>query len=251
MKKKLKAASIASILIACSSSSTVSAALLNTSILKFESGFSTLPPDSSSVTYINAGSYFSMDSNDDGIITPLENIAIKMNDGLSLGNTQSASGSHLGLPDCIPDQISCNDTTPSSEAPGIDTPWSFLGSTGMSLTVSPTNVLSATENTATVDFSGWAMTWGGLATNIGLGSGAWLGNPDGVATVVCGVDCGDGDTFTLEYSATILPGDPSSLGGVKYALHLEGAVSAVPVPPALWLFASGLLSLFSFRLRKK
>lgn len=48
---------------------------------------------------------------------------------------------------------------------------------------------------------------------------------------------------TLNHFATVPIGDPSGTGGVSYALHLEGTISAVPVPVAMWLFGSGLLGL--------
>lgn len=94
----------------------------------------------------------------------------------------------------------------------------------------------------------------GPATTIALGSGAWLGGgaaADGVAQVICGIDCGNGDIYTLTYSATVLEGSPSNFGGSQYLLSLTGTVSAVPVPAAIWLFGSGLLGLVGVARRRK
>jgi len=68
------------------------------------------------------------------------------NQGLILGTVQTPSGSHSGAPD-------------GSESPTIDNPWIFFGNTGMSGNQSPSNVLTASGNTATVDFSGWYVAW--------------------------------------------------------------------------------------------
>jgi hypothetical protein len=157
--------------------------------------------------------------------------------GIVLGTTQSAAGDHLGPID-------------GTESPNIDQPWVFSGGTGMHSTLSPTNVLSASGNTASVDFSGWHWAWDGIIGGVPMGGGAWDGNPNGVALITCGVDCGSGDTYTLHYSATIPAGDPSGLGGYQYRLTLQGTVSAVPVPAAIWLLGSGMLGLIGFARRK-
>lgn len=83
-----------------------------------------------------------------------------------------------------------------------------------------------------------------------MGGGAWNGNPNGVALITCGVNCGNGDTYRLNYSATIPAGDPSSLGGYQYQLTLQGTVSTVPLPAAIWLLGSGILGLIGFAYRK-
>ena len=164
------------------------------------------------------------------------------NNGIVLGTAQAATGSHSGAPN-------------GSESPNIDMPWSFFGNTGMHQSTAPTGVL--TDNGAgnvTLDFSGWDVTWNGIAS-IPMGSGAHTtssgaANPNGVALVTCGVDCGDGDTYSLEYSATVPLGDPSGFGGVKYRFDATGTISAVPVPAAVWLFGSGLLGLVGVARRK-
>lgn len=167
--------------------------------------------------------------------------SIAGNDGLILGTTQFASGSHSGPPN-------------GTENPGIDQPWLFFGNTGMHFTTAPTNVLSAAGNTADIDFSGWSVTWNSIPT-INMGGGAWGANANGVANVTCGVDCGDGDTYRLLYTATVPLGDPSNFGGVRYRLTLTGTITApvseVPLPAAVWLLGSGLLGLVGVARRKK
>ena len=160
--------------------------------------------------------------------------------GIVTGTAQSASGSHSGAPN-------------GSESPNIDNPWLFFGNTGMHQTTSAANVLTATGNAATIDFSGWSVTWNGIA-DIPMGAGAWGTNAEGVADVTCGVDCGDGDSYTLTYTGRVPAGDPSSFGNVAYRLNLTGTVSApsaIPVPAAVWLFGSGLVGLVGVARRKK
>ncbi len=158
------------------------------------------------------------------------------NNGVVLGTAQAASGSHTGAPN-------------GTENPGIDKPWLFFGNTGLDYTSSPTNVLTAAGNTADVDFSGWTVTWNSIAS-IPMSGGAWGTNASGVANVTCGVDCGNGDTYSLYYTATVPAGSPSGFGGVKYRLNLKGTVSEIPVPAAIWLLGSGLLGLVGVARRK-
>jgi hypothetical protein len=159
--------------------------------------------------------------------------------GIVLGTTQTASGSHPGSID-------------GTESPTIDAPFVFWSGTGMHSTVSPANVLSASGNSAQIDFTGLRWTWNGMYKNDGvpIGGLAWAGNPNGVALVTCGVDCGTGDTYTLSYSATIPVNDPSGFGQVPYRMHLQGTIAAVPVPAAIWLLGSGLVGLIGFGRRR-
>ena len=125
----------------------------------------------------------------------------------------------------------------------------FLASPGMHYTTSPTNVISSGGNTATIDFSGWSWAFSGAAASFNLGSGSWGSNPDGIAEIICNVDCGSGDTYSLFYTATT--GDePNGFDNLKYELYLTGTVSTVPVPAAVWLFGSGLLGLIGVARRK-
>ena len=141
-----------------------------------------------------------------GVPTPITSF-----NGIVLGTTQPASGSHGGAID-------------GTEVPNIDNPWEFFTNTGMSQTTS--SVTIKTDNDAgavTLDFSGWSVTWNGVP-NIALGSGAFAGNAEGTADVTCGNTCENGDTYTLDYSATIPDDGTTNFGGVPYSLHLEGAI---------------------------
>jgi hypothetical protein len=140
--------------------------------------------------------------------------------GLKLGSTQTASGSHSGLPGCTNGVGGCNNP---GENPGIDQPWQFFGNTGMDFTTVATNVSVTSPNTATVNFSGWTVTWNGIPA-ISMGSGAWeAGYTSGQAKVTCQSTCADGENYTLEYLATV-PANSPNFAGVSYHLHLEGKV---------------------------
>lgn len=204
-------------------------------------GVGTAPNLCSYGTTITSGSYFSMDYNDDGIFSSEEGNAISMNEGVFVdGAAQPASGSHTG-------------TVDGTESPSIDNPWNFLANTGMHQSLSPITVVSNDYfGNMALDFSGWSVTWNALPSSIDLGGDAIVGDT-GLATLTCDFDCSDGDRYTLEYTAHVPVDDPSGFGGVYYGLHLEGTVSAVPVPvpAAVWLFGSGLIGLFGFAKRRK
>jgi len=228
---------------------TAEAALTNSSVLSFSPGQVFCPlggtaPNSCVYGVTNVrGSYFGMDMNSDGRITPNEKNAISANEGILIGQSQDASGSHMGAPD-------------GSENPGIDNPWSFFGNTGMHKTVNPIVISAGDDGTgdgiASLDFSGWTVTWNGIpAINMGSGANSLANNPDGIAVLSCELDCSVGELFTLDYSATVPLGDPSNFGGVQYALHLEGVITTVPVPAAIWLFGSGLVGLLVTARRKR
>ncbi len=119
----------------------------------------------------------------------------------------------------------------------------FLAVEGMHYTTAATNVLSASGGSASIDFSGWSWTFNGGAANFNLGSGSWGGNPEGVAQITCNSNCGNGDGYTLYYTATVPADEPNGFANFRYEVTLVGTVSAVPIPAAAWLFASGLLGL--------
>ena len=109
--------------------------------------------------------------------------------------------------------------------------------------------------TGGLNFSGWTRRW--LGYNSPLGSGAWTPSNCSEAQLDCvgqvfsngvanffwsGVY---GDPYELFYTARFDDRDPTGVMNVNYMLHLEGVVlaAAVPLPPAMWLFGSGLLGL--------
>jgi hypothetical protein len=178
------------------------------------------------------GSYFGMDVDASGTFSNSEKFAISMFEGIRIGTIQSASGSHSGLPD-------------GSEMPSIDNPWAFSGQTGMHSTTSAVTEVSP----GVLDFSGWMVNWNGFA--IAMGGDALKGDT-GLASIICTpAPCATGNSFVLDYFAHVQQSDPSAKGGILYTLHLEGQISAVPVPAAVWLFASGLLGLTGMAFRRK
>jgi hypothetical protein len=220
-----------------------SAVLTDGSILSFSAAASgTVQP------VVGTGSWFSMKiSTNTTAFT-----GISSNDGVILGTAQGATGSHDGLPGCTPNS-KCNNSLPLAENPGIDNAWGFFGNTGFHQTTSAASVTAASGSTGNVDFSGWSVTWNGIA-NIPMSGGAFGSTSvytSGIANVSCAVDCNNGDSYTLNYRATVPAGDPSGFGGVNYQVHLEGTIAAVPVPAAVWLFGSGLVGLVGVARRKK
>lgn len=212
------------IFLACSSiSAQIQAALPVDPVLNFDPGV--IEICGTSTPCVKTGSYFGMDTNGNGVVVAPERTALAIHDGLRLSTatihdadaTQPASGSHGGVAD-------------GSETPGIDAPWSFFGNVGMHYTANPAKILSASGNTASIDFSGWGVTWNGIPA-INMGAGTWGTNADGVADLVCGVDCAVGDTFTLDYTATVPANDPSGFQFVKYNLHLIGTIGGFNVAP--------------------
>jgi len=173
-----------------------------------------------------AGSYFALDGNANGTFDTFEKLMISMHDGLKIGVAQPASGSHTGVAN-------------GTETPGIDNPWNFSGNTGMHQSLSPVTEVAP----GLLDFSGWGITWNAIPIALG-GDQANFPGDSGLATVICDTAaCLVGEGFVLDYTAHVPINDPSNFGRVPYKLHLEGVVSAVPVPAAVWLFGSGLLLL--------
>ena len=165
-----------------------------------------------------------------------------------LNNISFSQISTIGVDGIILGSVQPHDF--SFTGPRIDD-FLFLGSPGMHYTTNPTNVLSASTNMAAVDFSGWSWAFNGGAASFNLGTGSWGSNPDGVAEVICSVDCGDGDSYTLYYTATVPEEEPNGFAGFTYELSLTGTVSAVPIPAGIWLFSTGLLGLIGIARHKK
>ncbi|VAW69622.1 hypothetical protein MNBD_GAMMA09-3373 [hydrothermal vent metagenome] len=184
---------------------------------------------SNAVLNINPGSYFGLDLDGDGQISAQSGTLISQSQGIRVGTAQSI-------------------TVPPASQPSVIDIWQ--GSPGTHWTDSPANILSDNgQGTVTLDLSGLNM-WDGIQ-NIFLGSGAWeTGFTDGIAQLNCNTDCSFGDSYTLSYFATVPTNDPSDFAGMAYTLQLEGRISAVPVPAAVWLFGSGLLGLAGFLRRR-
>lgn len=210
------------------------AALPTDAILNFNPGVTTVtgcllgtapPPCLNTIFDITdiAGSYFAIDGDGDGTFMANEKTAIGKNEGVRIGDIQPASGSHAGSPD-------------GTELPSIDMPWSFFANTGMHQTITPVITVNgddgAGDNTASLDFSGWGLTWAGIP-NIPLGGdSANFPSDTGVAVLNCSSSCGIGDTFSLDYFAHVPLGDPSGFGGVPYTVHLTGVIDpGSPIPP--------------------
>lgn len=208
----------------------VQAALPVDAVLKFNpsqieclGGLGTVPNCSYGMA-VAGGSYFAMDTNGSGVFEQTERTAMENNEGVRLGDVQPATGSHSGTPD-------------GSESSTIDKPWSFFANTGMTRTTSPVVIVNGDDgtgdNTASLDFSGWGVTWNGIS-NIPLGGDSVNFGDTGVAILNCSASCENGESFSLDYFAHIAVGDPSGFGGVFYTVHLEGVIGAgtgTPLPP--------------------
>jgi len=163
-------------------------------------------------------SYFGMDTSGDGVIQDGEKtVLIGTGNGITIGAAQAVGE--------------------------IDQTWSFGGNPGNHFTTQGLTV-TGTGNTAILDMTGWTIFWNGGPTDLGNGL---IGDTGGFASITCATDCTLGDSFVLDYAAQA-PAGPTY--GLLYSLHLEGTISAVPVPAAVWLFGSGLLGLFGFSRRK-
>ncbi len=234
MKKSLSlVGSAIALALSAGVSSNASATLVSNAVLNFSNGVNacqaggTYPNCNYSATTVN-GSYFVMDTNGNGVLEQTERVALaNAGTGITLGTPQARGA--------------------------VDLTWAFGGNPGEHYTqgvngtdTNGISVATASGNTATIDMAGWTVWWGaaGTAGPIDMGAGA-------NAVVTCTVDCGVGDAFTLDYQAIVPSG---GFAGFGYGLHLEGtvaAVSAVPVPAAVWLFGSGLLGLAGVARRKK
>lgn len=213
------------------------AALVNGSILRIDT-----PTNGGGLTQPTNGSYFGMLTDFGLLYTRLVQGA---DGGIVLGTSQDTNGNggHTGVPN-------------GTESGGIDRGWNFFSNTGVHFTSLPTNVLSASGNTASVDFSGWRVNWSTISSiNMGGGTQVYNGttynNGTGIATITCAATCGNGDTYVLDYAAIVPQGDPSNFGGVSYTLRLTGTISAVPIPAAVWLLGSGLIGLVGVARRRK
>jgi len=209
-----------------------SAAAVNTGdILSISSGVNAYDSNGNFIG-VSSGSWFAMDANDNFKISSTEKIILdEGNTGLIIGTITPAGASHAG-------NILPGDTNV------ITAPWQFFGNTGSDyVTVAVTG-----DTTTGLNMSGWTVTWNGIPA-IPMNSGAWT-----PAAAISGMAAGPytngmgklswngvyGATYTLDYLATVPLSDPSGFGGVKYALHLEGTVQAVPEASAYGMMLAGL-----------
>ena len=184
------------------------------------------PPDCLVDALIPQSNYFAMDFAADGF-DEFDRIGITagIDGGLKLGTAQTGTSTNF-----------------NGGLGSIDATWSLLGSPGNHVHNSALVVTNGAGNTATIDMTGFALFWGEPDARVSIDVGAGAS-----AIVSCGVDCSNGDTYTLDYDAFVASGN---FTGVHYALHLSGTVSSVPVPAAVWLFGSGLIGLIGFARRK-
>jgi len=84
-----------------------------------------------------------------------------------------------------------------------------------------------------------------------MGIGVWNRNVDGVADVICVIDCLVGNTYELSFSASVPLGSPSGIGSERYILYLTEEISKVPLSSVIWLFNAGLVGLFGMTQRRK
>lgn len=213
------------------------ASLVTGGLLAFDAGSVGCPVGAQCVWNdgIVYGSYWALDNNGDFSFSEDEKVAMTpgYDGGVIIGQKQP--------PDIGPAVI-----LPGG---GIDEPWHYFTSTGWHETTAPVTLVNDYGATKELDFSGWSLFVEGLGS-IHLGSSTPL--ETGLATISCSdSDCSNNSAFVLDYTVPVPINHPSGFGGVLYTLHLEGTVSAVPVPAAAWLFGSGLVGLLGVSLRKR
>jgi len=214
MNKKILASTMAVALAAIGATSTASAALATDALMGIDAGVA-----GGNYGFIVSGSYFAMDNNGSGDFTANERVGLTpgTDGGITLGAAQAAGA--------------------------IDQTWVFFNNNGNHRTSAGLTVAADDgAGNATLDMSGWRVFWNNVEINMGTGA---------AATVTCGNTCEVGDTYVLDYSAIVPDDGTTNFGNVGYALHLEGTVSAVPVPAAVWLFGSGLVGLAGIARRRK
>lgn len=184
---------------------------------------------------MGAGSWFAVDMDGNRAIAAAESVSIAPGSGggIVIGTTQAVGA--------------------------IDTWTWFEASGGHYTTIAPVG-----GTTTGIDFSGWSIFWDGAPVSTAVDYGAW--DPVNCDTLGCtGVSFADGiatfawsgvygDSYSLWYSWSFQNSDPGCFCSTDYLLHLEGVVTAaavtpVPLPPVLWLFASGLMLLLHHRTR--
>lgn len=184
---------------------------------------------------IGTGSWFAVDMDANRAIAAAESVSI-------------APGSSGGI------------VIGATQAVGAIDAWAWFGAPGGHYTT--TAPVGGT--TTGIDFSGWSIFWDGAPVSAVVDYGAWT--PVNCDTLGCtGVSFANGtaafawsgvygDSYSLWYSWSFQNADPGCFCSTDYLLHLQGVVTAaavtpVPLPPAVWLFASGLMLLLHKRTR--
>lgn len=103
------------------------------------------------------------------------------------------------------------------------------------------SILSASGDTASLNMSGLKWNWN--STTAVMGTSAWSsGYANGVGNLTCaaGSGCAQGSAYTLKYTATIPPGDPSGASSYQFYYELHGTVGAVPEASTYGMMLAGL-----------
>ena len=239
------------------------AALTSNTVLVFTAGVGscsiggTYPNCKSGASNVTAGSWFSMDADGNGSVAGPEKTPMQ-HDGGVLSTHDIHSGLGVGIHttfDNTGNPIASHPGTITGAENGQYDIWEFFGNTGLDYTTKAITVVTDSGATKTLDFSGWTVTWNGIALIPMGGDPTNFGAADtGLATITCSAStCSVTSAFTLSYAAHVPLGDPSGFGGVPYTISMVGHVgeSAVPIPAAAWLFGSGLVGLAAVARRKK
>lgn len=210
-------------------------ALVTNTLLAFDGGSIGCPLGAQCVTNDGNmyGSWWAFDFDANGVLDESDKVAMTpgYDGGIVIGKNQQEGP---GLP-VVP--------APPPTGSGIDEPVSVFSSTAWHETTNPVVQVNDYGLSKELNFSGWNLHWQDQSMFLG-GDGANFSADTGLATITCStIDCAIGDAFSLDYTAHLALGDPSGMGGFSYWVHLEGTISSVPIPAALWLFGSGLLGL--------
>lgn len=112
-----------------------------------------------------------------------------------------------------------------------------------------------TDGNLTLDLSSWSIYWSGVLMNLGSSSDMAAdsvcvdmgGVPNCTTAIMTTYDEMSG-AFTASWDAVVVGG---AFDGYLASWSIEGNVSTVPVPAAVWLFGSGLLGLAAVARRRK
>ncbi len=136
-----------------------------------------------------------------------------------------------------------SDLTLTGAAQSIMATFTFYSASGSLETLGTgISILSASGDTASLNMSGLKWNWNN-ASPAAMGTGAWSsGYTNGVGNLTCttGSGCAIGSAYTLKYTATIPPGDPSGSSGYQFYYELHGTVGAVPEASTYGMMLAGL-----------